>query len=106
MTSKQNAREIAVNKMQTGELTAAQANVLMVQMEGVRVVRNKLPRELRKAFNDAVKAGELGHIKKEGLKPEVYHHKNARPKALDIRDSEFRSKVKNLSGVFGGDPLF
>ena len=57
--SKQNAREYALDQLQQGKITADQANVLMVQIEGVRAVRNRLPREVRKALNDAVKAGGI-----------------------------------------------
>jgi hypothetical protein len=99
MTSYQNAVDIARNKMQLGEITADQANVLIVQMIGVRVV-TKLPADVRMALNAAVKAGELGHIKKEGLKPEVYHHKNARGKALEIRNKEMRDALETLAKVF------
>lgn len=101
MTSYQNALDYANNKMQMGEITVDQANVLIVQMMGVRVISNKLPASVRKALNAAVKIGELGHIKKEGLKPEVYHHKNARPKALAIREREMRSSLEALNKVFG-----
>lgn len=101
MTSYQNALDYANNKMQMGEITVEQANVLIVQMMGVRVISNRLPADVRKALNAAVKAGELGHIKKEGLKPEVYHHKNARAKALAIREREMRSLLEALNKVFG-----
>lgn len=99
--SKQNAREYALDQLQQGKLTASQANVLMVQMEGVRAVRNKLTKELRKALNEAVKAGELGHMKKDGFKPEVYFHKNARPKAIELRNREHYASLEKLKGVFG-----
>lgn len=99
MTSYQNALDYANNKMQMGEITVDQANVLIVQMMGVRVISNKLPASVRKALNAAVKAGELGHIKKEGLKPEVYHHKNARPKALTERERVMRSTLQSVSKV-------
>ncbi|HXS58512.1 MAG TPA: hypothetical protein VN726_20430 [Hanamia sp.] len=65
MTSKQNILDTVQDKLQRGELTAAQANVLMVQMEGVRVVRGKVMSDVRKALSEAVKNGELGHIKKD-----------------------------------------
>lgn len=99
MHSYQNALEIASDKMQQGEITADQANVLVVQMMGVRVI-TKIPADVRRALNAAVKAGELGHIKKEGLKPEVYHHKNARGKALEIREREMREALAILSKVY------
>jgi hypothetical protein len=101
MTSYQNAIDYANNKMQMGEITVDQANVLIVQMMGVRVINNRLPADVRKALNAAVKTGELGHIKKEGLKPEVYHHKNARPKALAIREREMSNKMQSVNKVFG-----
>ena len=100
MTTRQNALDIADEKMRTGKMTAAQANVLLVQMAGVKIVQSKLPMDLRKAFNDAVKNGELGHVKKEGMRPEAYHHKNARPRALEMRDEIFRNSISNLSKAF------
>lgn len=100
MHSYQNALEIASNKMQLGEITVDQANVLIVQMMGVRIV-TKLPADVRKALNAAVKAGELGHIKKEGLKPEVYHHKNARAKALEARNRTAADSVKSICKIIG-----
>lgn len=98
--SKQNAREYATDQLQQGKISADQANVLMVQMEGVRIVRGKVPREVRKALNDAVKLGELGHMKKDGFRPEVYYHKNAKPKAIEIRNREHYESIQKLKGVF------
>lgn len=101
MTDFQTALEIAQNKMQIGEITADQANVLAVQIAGVRLISNSIPAQVRKALNAAVKAGELGHIKKDGLKPEAYHHKNARARALDARDEVFRNSVQAIKGIVG-----
>lgn len=100
MTSQQYATEYAMDKMRQGKINADQANVMIVQMMGVREVVNKLPMQVRKALNSAVKSGELGHIKKEGLKPEVYHHKNARARALDFRANVEREKIKTISNTF------
>ena len=100
MTDFETAIQIVMNKMQIGEINADQANVLDVQIAGVRLISNSIPSQVRKALNAAVKAGELGHIKSEGLRPEAYHHKNARARALDERDRVFRSKVESLKGVF------
>jgi hypothetical protein len=96
MTSYQNALDFVTNKMQMGEITVDQANVLIVQMMGVRVISNKLPASVRRALNAAVKTGELGHIKKEGLKPEVYHHKNARSRALTERERVMRNTLESV----------
>ena len=87
--------------MDQGKMTTDQANVAVVQMMSVRVISNRLPASVRKALNKAVKDGELGHIKKEGFKPEVYHHKHARPRALTIRDGIMREAMARLSKVYG-----
>ena len=70
----QNHIEHLQDLMERGEITADQANVEMVKMGRVRLVTGKLPAKVRKALNNAVKAGELGHLKKEGKKPEAYFH--------------------------------
>lgn len=90
--------------LQDGKITAAEANVKLVQLEGVRVITGSVPREVRAALNAAVKAGQLGHIKKDGLKPEVYHHINARPRALQIRAKENEAALKALARVMAPGP--
>lgn len=60
--------------MQQGLMTADQANIEMVKMDRVRLVINKLPMQVRRSLNEAVKNGELGHMKKDGHKPECYYH--------------------------------
>lgn len=72
----QNDLEYLKNMLQRGEITSLQANVEMVRMARVKVVRNSIPSEIRKALNTAVKNGELCHKKKGDRKPEVYYHPN------------------------------
>ncbi|MEO6901568.1 MAG: hypothetical protein ABI241_00610 [Bacteroidia bacterium] len=86
MGNLQNAQEWAKDQLQQGKLTVAEANVKIVQIAGIKVITCRLPRELRKAYNDAVKAGTLGKVAKKGLKPEIYHHINARWRALEEQD--------------------
>lgn len=100
MTSYNNALTYATDQLQRGLINADQANVLIVQIMGVMVINGKIPAPVRKALNAAVKAGELGHIKKEGLRPEFYHHKNARARALDERERQYRKSLESLKGVF------
>lgn len=61
MTTYQNAVEIAKDKMQQGLISVDEANVLIVQLIGVRVVSGKMPSQVRKALNEAVKNGKLGY---------------------------------------------
>lgn len=72
--SRQNDVEHLQDLMQRGELTADQANVQMVRDQRYRMVINSLPTAVRKALNAAVRSGELGHMKKDGHKPECYFH--------------------------------
>ncbi|AJO79401.1 hypothetical protein [Pseudomonas sp. MRSN 12121] len=72
--ARQNDIEHLQDLMQRGELTADQANVQMVRNERFRMVVNSLPANVRKALNAAVRSGELGHMKKDGHKPECYFH--------------------------------
>lgn len=101
MTSRQNGLDYVRDQMQQGKMTAAEANVLMVQMEGVRLITGRVMADVRKALNAAVKAGELGHIKKDGLKPEAYHHKNARAKALEARNRAAADSVESICKIIG-----
>ena len=98
-TSQTNIVEKCTDLMQRGQLTTAQANVLMVRMKGVRVVTNRIPREVRKALNDAVKAGELGHMKAEERKPEVYFNPNSRAKAIDVRNQHERNIIETMQRI-------
>lgn len=70
----QNNFEYLQDMMQQRKLTAAQANVEKVKMMRVELVIGKLPAQVRKALNDAVKEGKLGHLKKDRRKPEAYYH--------------------------------
>lgn len=74
MQIKQNDLERIKDKLFLGELTLAQANVQMIRCERVRLVVGGIPIAVRRALNAAVKAGELGHMRKDGHKPEAYYH--------------------------------
>lgn len=100
MTSKQNILDHVSDQMQQDKMTAAEANVLMVRMEGVRIVKGRIIAEVRKALNAAVKNGTLGHFKKDGLKPEAYFHPNSRPRAIELRNREQKESIDALKNVY------
>ena len=72
----QNDLEYFQDMVQQGKMTADEANVEMVLTERVRIVSGSMPKQVRKALNEAVKCGKLRHIKKSGNKPEAYYHPN------------------------------
>lgn len=101
MTSQQNILDYVKDQMQQGKMTAAEANVQTVLMQGVRLIQGKVIAEVRKALNEAVKAGTLGHLKRDGLKPEAYFHPNSIYRAKEERNREEFKCKSALKGVTG-----
>lgn len=95
----QNDREHLQDMVQRGELTADQANVKKVLMRRVQLVTSKIPAQVRKALNDAVKRGELAHMQKDGHKPEVYYHPTFDYLARRERNEHERSVLQAVAGV-------
>ena len=100
MTTYQNPLDYCKDQMQMGLMTAAQANVKIVQMIGIKIISGKVPADVRKALNAAVKAGELGHLKADGFKPEVYFHKNGKANAIQERSRIEKTKIESLKGIY------
>ena len=63
-------------------------NVEQIRASAYRVVRGRIPREVRKELMAAVKAGLLGHLKKDGLKPEIFYHPDHRNGAIELQKRE------------------
>lgn len=103
--SEREALDTAVGMAERGEIPYDKRNVATVQLMGVSIIRGPMPKQVRDELNKAVKAGELGHIRKEGLRPEAYFHKNGRANALEARDRIFRQSVEALRGVFAGPEI-
>jgi hypothetical protein len=103
---RQNTIERLLDRLDGGALTADQANVELVRAERVRIVWGRLPRQLRNAFNAAVKAGRLGHLKKAGLKPEAYFHPSFAYLAIAERNQIERAAtaaIRRLAGAPGAE---
>jgi hypothetical protein len=49
-------------------------NVTNILIQATRVIRGRIPQQVRAELRAAVKAGVLGHLPKDGLKPEIYFH--------------------------------
>jgi len=96
--SKQNDREHLVDMMERGIITAAEANVQAVRNDRFRVV-HRLSRDARNALNAAVKRGELEHLKKDGMKPEVYYHPSFQYLAIEARNKAVNAGVNALKSV-------
>jgi hypothetical protein len=91
------ATQYAIDMRDKGETTTP--NVEVVRMMGVRIIRSTLPKQVRDELRAAVKAGRLGHLKKEGLRPEAFYHPNSWAIALERRDAEARQSISAISGI-------
>lgn len=93
MKLSQNDLERIRDKMQQGLLSVDEANVEMVKCQRVRIVIGRLPMNVRKALNQAVKSGVLGHLKKDGYKPECYYFKPFKHLANEARTIEHNRQI-------------
>lgn len=70
----QNQFEQLKDLVNLGRITVAESHVEQVRIKRVMLVSCRIPADVRKALNDAVKTGKLGHKRKNGERPEVYYH--------------------------------
>lgn len=74
-------------------------NVEQIRAHASRVVKGRIPAEVRKELMAAVKAGELGRLKKDGLKPEIFFHPDHKHGAADRQKREAEYAVSCIAGV-------
>lgn len=74
-------------------------NVQQILCGGTRVVRGRIPARVRRELNAAVKAGALGHLKKDGLKPEVFFHPDHKHLATYIQQCEAEYSASCIAQV-------
>ena len=99
MNLKQNDLEHIIEMMQQGKLTADEANVEKVRMMRVQLVTTKIPASVRRALNEAVKSGYLGHMPKKHNQPEAYYHPTFDYLAKQERMSHELSVLNALKAV-------
>jgi hypothetical protein len=97
----QNAIEYAKDKAHVNNTSIINANVLAIQIQGVRIINGKIPMEVRKILNEAVKNRQLGHLKKDGLLPECYHHINGRARAIEERNRIAYGSIDAIKKIAG-----
>jgi hypothetical protein len=74
-------------------------NVEQILIQATRIIRGRVPQQVRKELAAAVKAGVLGHLRKDGLKPEIYFHPDHLHGACDMQKREAEYAVKCIAGV-------
>lgn len=96
----QNDMEHILDLLDRNEITLYRANIMMIQVEGFRLIKSSIPRSTRKSLNAAVKNCEIGHLKKEGNKPEAYFKLNCRSSAIEARNNHERSVSNAMNAIF------
>ena len=93
---KQNRKERVLDKLDQGLITVDDANVRMVRDDRYRLIQGRVPASVRKALNNAVKQGILGHLKKDGLMPEAYFHPTFKYLAVSAREKQANASVQAI----------
>ena len=99
MNSYQNALEWVQDKIKQGVEFEHGPNAEVIRAIGVKLIAGKIPAQVRKELNAAVKAGYLGRLKKDGLLPEAYFHPNSRPRAIEERRREAMQGIEAIKKV-------
>src|SRR4051812_13993867 len=83
----------------TPDTEAFGPNVAQILVQATRVVRGTIPRAVRNELMAAVKAGVLGRLKKDGLKPEIFYHPDHKNGAIDRQKAEAIYAVSCIAKV-------
>lgn len=63
-------------------------NVEQILCSASRVIRGKMPLQVRRELMAAVKAGVLGRLPKDGTKPEIFFHPDHKHGAVERQKTE------------------
>lgn len=80
-------------------------NVSKILCQGSRVVKSKIPARVRAELRLAVKEGVLGHLPKNGLKPEVFFHPAHKGSAKEAQVREANYAISCISTVIAVIPV-
>ncbi len=72
----------------TNEQCQQMPNVAQIRKQATRIIRGRIPAQVRKELANGVNLGLLGHAKKDGLKPEIYFHPDHKNGAIEMQKRE------------------
>ena len=75
-------------------------NVEMIRSRGERIVKGRIPRDVRTELLKGVNLGLLGHLKKDGLKPEIFFHPDHLHTAKERQKIEAGYKIDCIKKVY------
>ncbi len=74
-------------------------NAENIYAKGTHVVRGRIPAQVRKELMSAVKAGMIGRLPKDGLKPEVFFDPRHTGLARELQANEALYSIGCISKV-------
>jgi hypothetical protein len=74
-------------------------NVQNILIQATRVIRGRIPQQVRKELMTAVKAGALGRLPKDGLKPEIFFHPDHKNGAVERQRREAEYSISCIRSV-------
>lgn len=80
-------------------------NVEDILVRATRVIRGRVPAQVRKELMAAVKIGALGHLKKDGLKPEIFFHPDHLHGAVERQKREAEYSIGCIAQVIAVKPV-
>lgn len=100
MFRKETKAMLSYEEIISNEYQRKSPNVAQIRSEGCRVVKNKLPMQIRRELMKAVKDGSLGRLKKDGLKPEIFYHPAHVNSAREKHANEALYKIELIKNAF------
>lgn len=85
--------------LEQGRLHEVAPNAEQIRSQATRVVGCRVPQSVRQELRLAVKAGLLGHLPKDGLKPEIFFHPDHLHAARERQNREALYAVGCISKV-------
>lgn len=76
-------------------------NAMEIRKHATRVIRGRIPAQVRKELMAAVKMGKLGRLPKKGLFPEVFFHPDHLHGAKELQRREAEYAISCISKVVG-----
>lgn len=80
-------------------------NVSRILAQATLVVRGRIPQQVRRELSAAVKAGVLGRLKKDGLRPEIFFHPDHKNGAIERQAREAAYSIDCISKVIAVKPV-
>lgn len=80
-------------------------NVQRILIAATHVVRGSIPAQVRAELRAAVKAGALGRLPKDGLRPEVFFHPDHKRGAIERQAKEAEYAIQGIKTALTNEVL-